>query len=398
MSHNTTKLRVLSVTKSTGGLSHYNATLCKRLNPELFDIHVITLSEQNERYAEDLRAIGVSATPMDMNRYAIDPLSDIRLARKLIKFIRDGKYDVVIGHGSKAGFLVRMAERVTGVPAIYRLANLSFVPRIQGRMAHLYGVLEKIGTALGGHIVTVAHSTRKEVIDNRISPADRVTAIHTGINLDKFNGVGDKVAAKEWLNLDPKRPVVGWAQRMMPQKAPLDFVRAAAQIIAEVPNVQVYMAGEGELHDEVQALVKELKLEKNFTIAPWQRDVAKMLSAFDVYVLSSHWEGLPLSLEEAMAMGCASVSTDVDGCKEVIEHGKSGFIVAAGEVDKLATYTIDLLKDDALRERIGAAGQDRIRKHFTPEKMIREWEALLLKVTKKASVQQPQGDAAVLSR
>jgi L-malate glycosyltransferase len=390
------RLRVLSVTKSTGGLKQYNTTLCKSLNPDLFDVHVLCLSEHNHQYAGELRALGIDATAMDMNRYAIDPMSDLRLARQLAQFIRNGGFDVVIGHGSKAGFLVRLAERVTGVPSIYALANLSFVPRIQGKKSYIYRALEMAASRFGGHIMTVAHATRDEVIKHRIAGKDRVTPIHTGIDLKKFNGQGDKAAAKRALKLDPDRPVIGWAQRLMKQKAPLDFVRAAAQIIAEEPDVQIYMAGEGELEVEVHALVRELNLQDNFILATWQRDVPTMLKAFDVYVLSSHWEGLPLSLLEAMAMGCACVSTDVDGCKEVIKHGESGFLVPAGHVDKLATYAIDLLQNEALRERMSAAGQSRVRKHFGVENMIREWEALLFLVAKKAPIKQIQHNSEVV--
>jgi L-malate glycosyltransferase len=390
-------IKVLSVTKSTGGLAHYNTTLCKGLNRDLFDVHVVCLSENNQRYAEELRAMGIGATPMEMNRYKIDVTSDLRLARQLTRFIRAGGYDVVIGHGSKAGFLVRLAERFSGIPSIYALANLSFVPRIQGKKAYVYRALEILGSRLGGHVVTVAYSTRDEVIKYKIAGENRVTAIHTGIDLKRFNGEGDPAAAKQKLNLDPARPVVGWAQRLMPQKAPLDFVRAAAEIIREVPAVQIFMAGEGELAEEVDALIRELKLEKNFVRAPWQSDVTGMLKAFDVYALSSHWEGLPLSLLEAMAMGCASVSTDVDGNKEVIEHAKSGFLVGAGDVDKLAAYVIDLLQDDDLRQKIGTAGQERVRQHFDVQKMIREWEALLTQVAKKTPLNQPQRDTAVVS-
>jgi glycosyltransferase involved in cell wall biosynthesis len=375
------RLRVLSVTKSTGGLAFYNRDLCKRLDRDKFDMHVLCLSENNEKYAAEMRALGVTAYTMEMNRYAIDFLGDFRLARQLIKLVREGNFDVIIGHGSKAGFLVRLAERMTGVPAIYALATMSFVPRIHGKKAYAYRIIEKFGSLLGGHIATVAYSNKDQLLKYGIAPADRVTVIQNCIDLDRFNGAGDPMKAKESLKLDPNRPVVGWAARFMPQKAPLDFIRAAAKVVASVPDVQIFMAGEGEFAPEVDAFIKEHKLQNNVTRAIWQADVVLMLKAFDIYVSSSHWEGLPLSVLEAMAMGCATVATAVDGTREVIEHGKTGYLVEAGAIDDLAHHIIDLLNNPAQRRQIAAAGQQHIRSHFGIQKMINEWEALLEKVT-----------------
>lgn len=373
----TGKIRLVSVTKSTGGLAHYNTELCKRLDRDRFDIHVICLSDGNKAYAEKLQSMGIPASTMDMDRYAINVTGDWRLAQQMTKFIKDNNFDVMIGHGSKGGFLVRWVERRTGIKAIYALASMSFVPRIHGRKAHIYKQLERFGSMLGGHIVTVAYSTRDELIKNKITPPQRATAIHTGIDLVKFGEPLDRSEACKRLNLDPSRLVVGWAARLMPQKGPLDFVRACKLIVEAVPDVQVFMAGEGELADEVQKLIDEYKIGNNIIRAGWQTDIPAMLSAFDVYVLSSHWEGLPLSLLEAMAMKRPSVATAVDGSVEVIQHGIDGFLVEAGNHAQMADYVVQLLKDAEMRQNFGEAARRRVEEHFHVDKMVKEWETLI---------------------
>lgn len=374
------KIRLVVVTKSTGGLAHYNTEMCKRLDRDRFDIHVICLSDNNEAYAAELRELGVSASTMAMNRYAISVTSDWRLAQQLTQYIRDNNFDVMIGHGSKAGFLVRWVERRTGIKAIYALASMSFVPRIHGNKAHVYKQLERFGSMLGGHIVTVAYSTRDELIENKITTPDRATAIHTGIDLVKFGEPLDREEACKRLNLDPSRLVVGWAARLMPQKGPLDFVRACKRIVEAVPDVQIFMAGEGELADDVQKLIDEYKIGDNMIRAGWQTDVPAMLSAFDVYVLSSFWEGLPLSLLEAMAMKRASVATAVDGSREVIQHGIDGFLVEAGNDTEIAEHVVKLLQDDQLRYKMAQAARERVETAFHVDKMIKEWEDLIVDV------------------
>jgi L-malate glycosyltransferase len=377
------RTRVLSITKSTGGLSHYNTELCKRLDPEHFDVHVICLSDNNIVYAEKLREMGIDATPMAMKRYAISLTSDVRLLNELRRFLKQNNYDVIIGHGSKAGFLVRVLERITGTPAIYALASMSFVTRIHGRKAHIYRQLERLGALAGGHIVTVAHATRNALLENSIIRPNRVTAIHTGIDLEKFNRTLTRAEAKIALGLDPERHVIGWAARLAPQKGPMDFVEAARRIIEVVPDVQIFMAGEGDLADEVDARIDVYNLRDNLIRAPWQTDVPAMLSAFDIYMLSSYWEGLPLSVLEAMAMGCATVATAVDGTVEVIEDGQSGYLVPAGDDVAMADRIVKLITDGEHRQQIATAGRRRVETHFHVDRMIKEWQDLLEKAAQQ---------------
>lgn len=374
------RVRVLSVTKSTGGLAQYNLRLCTHLDPARFEVSTVCLSEGNAAYAEQLRAQGITAVTMDMERYSISVASDVRLAGQLYRYLRHNRVDVVIGHGTKAGFLVRLVGRLAGVPAVYRLASMAFVPRIQGRSAYLYREFERLAAAWHGHIVTVAEATRDELIRQRIARAEAVTVIHTGIDLKRFSRTRSREDACRALGLDPARPVVGWAGRLVAQKAPQDFLRAAQRIAAAVPDVQIYMAGDGPLADEVQRMIVDLSLEKTITRAPWQTDVPAMLAAFDVYALSSLWEGLPQSLLEAMALECASVATAVDGSAEVIREGVDGFLVPAGDDAQMAERVIRLLQDPALRERIRRAARQRIEEHFAAERMVAQWEALLTRI------------------
>ncbi len=371
------RTRVLFMTKSTGGLAHYNTTLVKGINQDEFDIHVLCLSENNENYAAYMRELGAKATTLDMERYAINPLADLRLMREIYKFIKQENFDVILAHGSKAGFIGRLVGRLTRTPAIFCLASMSFVPRIQGRKAYLYRILEYIASLAGGHIVVLSKSTRDELLRLRISDEEHTSIIYTGIDLERFKPSHSRAEACEALGLDPERPVCGWAARFAPQKDPLNFVRIAAQVVAQVPNVQIFMAGEGDLRAEAEALAAELGVADHILFAAWQEDVPLMLSAFDVYVLNSRWEGLPLSLLEAMAMQRACVATAVDGTKEVIQHDIDGFLVEPGAIEATAQYISTLLQDKERRNNVGERARQRVEALFGLQGMIDNWEALL---------------------
>jgi len=142
----------------------------------------------------------------------------------------------------------------------------------------------------------------------------------------------------------------------------------------------VMMAGDGRLRDPVAAEVVARGLASVVTLLPWQADAARALEAVDVYALSSHWEGLPITLLEAMASGCAAVATGVDGCLEAIEDGVSGLLVPAADPAAMATAIGRLLDDPAGRDAMGAAARARAEALFATSGMVGAWEALLTRL------------------
>lgn len=370
-------LRVLSVTKSTGGLANCNRILTEQLQAREFRVRVVCLSEGRDAYARSLAEQGVETISMDMARYSISPLSDLALAIRLVRHVRRHPVDLIIGHGAKAGFLGRLAGRAVGVPALYAMYSMPFLRRIQGRWAVPYGWLERVGARLGGHIVAVNHSMRDELVRRGIAQRSAVTVIQQGIDPSPLLVPHDRHAARAELGLDPRRPVIGWAGRMAPQKSPFDFVRAVELVARSVPEAQFFMAGEGALENEVRELVDRLGLGDRLILASWQKDVVRMFAAFDVYVATSRWEGLPLTLLEAMAAERAVVVTPVDGVQEVIRHGVDGFLVAVGDIRAMAGHLEQLLRDEPRRAELARAARARVMERFTVNHMMEHWEDLI---------------------
>ncbi|MGH9381472.1 MAG: glycosyltransferase family 4 protein [Thermoanaerobaculia bacterium] len=370
-------IRILGVTKSTGGLATYNRTLLEQLQDRGYSVSVVCLSEGSGAYARAFAKREIPATSMDMARYTIAPFSDLKLAIRLVRHLRRNPVDLVIAHGAKAGFLGRLAGRVTGARVLYVLHSMPFLERVQGRRAIFYRSLERIGRRMGGHIVAISHAMRDEIEKHGIAPASAVTVLHTGIDPSALAIPRDQSSARMALGLDPRRPVVGWAGRLNPQKAPLDFIRAAELVTRSVPEAQFFMAGEGSLASTVRALANKLGLGDRLILAGWQEDAARMLSALDVYVATSWWEGLPLTLLEAMCGERAVVATAVDGVVEVIRDGVDGFLVDAGDPPAMAARLELLLRDDGRRSELGRAARRRVMEHFTVDRMMDRWVKLI---------------------
>lgn len=368
------KIRILALTKSTGGIAFYNKMLLSALDQNRFESHTICLSEGADAYAAELKAVGLSAEVFAMARYRIDPLGDLSVLRYVLKVARAHEADVLICHGSKAGFIGRTAGCILGRPAIYRQASMPFLKRVQGRKAPAYWALEKIGGWFGGKLVAITDYARQETLRNRLVPRDAIQVIRTGVDTDRFRPAGRRETAAEQLGLDAARPIVGWFGRLEPQKAPLDYVAALRRVAPNHPEAQFVMAGEGNLRAEVEHSLRGLR---NVHLLPWQTDLETVFQAVDIYVLSSLWEGLPLTLLQAMSSGCVPVSTTVDGCAEVIETGTSGLLVPPGAPDEMAAALDNLLSSSERRSGMALAARKRVLDLFDRRQMVREWEEFL---------------------
>ena len=164
-------------------------------------------------------------------------------------------------------------------------------------------------------------------------------------------------------------PLVGTVTRLSPQKAPLDFVRAAAIVAWQYPQVWFMMVGDGPLRAEVEALAAEVGIAERLVLTGLRRDVPELMAAFDLFVLSSLWEGLPRVLPQAMATGLPVIVTACDGSAEAVTSGVNGFLVPPGEPQALAQQVITLLDDPALAQRMGAAGHQRAQE-FSDQGMV----------------------------
>ncbi|KUJ78102.1 hypothetical protein AVO45_09085 [Ruegeria marisrubri] len=384
------KTKILALTKSTGGIAFYNKLLLSSLNREQFESHTICLSEGSQSYAEGLRSLGLGAEEFPMDRYRISPVGDLRVLRHVLKVARSRNIDILVCHGSKAGFLGRVAGRILKIPAINRQASMPFLKRVQGRKAPIYWALEAGAGFFGGTTVAITDHARRESLKKRVVSANAIHVIRTGVDTDRFRPLGLRETVAAELGLDPARPIVGWLGRLEPQKAPLDYVEALREVAPGHPDVQFVIAGEGNLRKEVEHEVRKDGQLENVLLLPWQKDPARALQAMDIFAMSSHWEGLPLTLLEAMASGCAPVSTTVDGCVEAIESGVSGLLVPPGDPSAMAKALDELLSFPDRRRSMAIAARQRVLDLFDRRRMIREWEEFLLQQVESSRPDGPE--------
>ena len=166
--------------------------------------------------------------------------------------------------------------------------------------------------------------------------------------------------------------------RLVPQKAQHTLIEAAVQFVATRPDVRIALVGDGPLRDEIVALAAARGIADKLVLTGIRTDIPQILAASDVFVLSSQWEGMPLSLLEAMAAGCPAVATNVGGVGQVLQDGVTGLLVPPGDPAALATAIAACLDDPAQARQRAAAALAMVTQTFGMKAMIRKWEAVYL--------------------
>jgi glycosyltransferase involved in cell wall biosynthesis len=174
-------------------------------------------------------------------------------------------------------------------------------------------------------------------------------------------------SARADLRIPPDVPLVGMVGRLDAQKAPLDFARMAARVAGQRPGTRFVVIGDGELEPDMRRLARGLGVEILF--AGFRNDAARLASAFDVFVVSSLYEGVGRSVTEAMASGRPIVATAVDGVVDVVTHGATGLLVAPRDPAGLAAGVVWLLDHPVEAVQMGEQARDLVRTLFTPERM-----------------------------
>jgi glycosyltransferase involved in cell wall biosynthesis len=281
-------------------------------------------------------------------------------------------FDVVHAHGQKAGILARLAALRAGVPAVYTPHGFVYRvqalrPRVSARARYRVSLgLERALGHAGAAIVTVSEEERAAALADRLAPSGRIHAIH--------NGVAPDLDAPPDPRLAGERPLFGVVTGLRDQKGLPTLLDALALLGDNAPRFAI--VGDGPLAAEI-----ERRRTPNTLLVPFDGRVEPALAAMDAFVLPSYWEGLPLSVLEAMAFGLPVIATAVGGTPEAVRDGITGYLVPAHDATALAARIADLAADAAARERMGEAGRARQREHFTAERMVRDTLALYASVT-----------------
>jgi glycosyltransferase involved in cell wall biosynthesis len=274
---------------------------------------------------------------------------DPRILSDLVSLARERGARILHVHGYAAADFGRLAARAVGAKLV--LHEHFADPRMP-----LYQALaDRLLRGRTDGAIAVSRSTREFLVKQRSVPEDRVRLIWNGAPLDEFAPVPREraLAVRRELGLPDDALVVGTIGRLNAQKGHRFLLEAAAILLPRQPRARLLVAGDGDLMGELRSQAAALGIADRVVFAGHRTDVPGLLGALDVFCISSLYEGTPLALFEAMAAGKAIVSTSVDGCREVLEDGVTGVLVAPADAAALADGLDRVLGDASLRAALG---------------------------------------------
>lgn len=341
---------------------------------------------------EAARLRNVPLTFVDQLVRPIRPLLDGEAVRRLAALFRATRPTIVHTHSSKAGIVGRVAARLAAVPIrVHSIHGFGFNAWQPAPLRHALIALERMVAPLTTHFIAVSQANQRQGIAYGIVPPDRVSVIRSGIRIGEFERAGNDPAMHNGrglrgeLGLAADAPLVGMVACFKPQKAPLDFVEMAARVAGEVPDATFVLVGDGELRSAIVARAGALGLGRRLRLLGWRRDVARVMSALDVLVHTSLWEGLPRVLPEAIAAGLPVVATGVDGTTDILEDGVNGIVCRPHDIGALSGGVERLLADRRLREQMASRARALL-PQFDIDAMVRAQEALYTRLLREASL------------
>jgi glycosyltransferase involved in cell wall biosynthesis len=236
---------------------------------------------------------------------------------------------------------------------------------------------DKLTNRYSTHVIAVSESTRRYVVDVEEVPPERVTTIHNGVDITAFQPRPDqRGAARAKWNLPADAFVVAGIGRLTYQKNFSLFLEVAAEVLRAHPQAWFVIAGTGEDEAALREQAHRLGIGERVRFLGYVAEMAKLYPAIDMLLLTSRYEGLPITILEAMAVGVPIVSSDLDGVQEILDDDGDAALVAPGDAAAFATRIGALISDPARAERYAAAALQKVRGRFSAEAMTREVEAI----------------------
>lgn len=309
----------------------------------------------------------------------IHAVSDLLALIRLTLLFRRLRPSIVHTHSSKAGIVGRWAAWLARVPVIvHTVHGFGVTPSQPPWLRRLLIGLERITGWITTHWITVAEA---DVLKGRQWGVfdSNVSVIRAGIDPRPFRqplSPPIRSRLRGDFGAEEGDYLIGTVACLKPQKAPEDFVAVAKRVCEHIPNAQFVLIGDGILRARIETLIRQYGLQQRVKLAGWRRDIDHAMNSMDALVLTSHWEGLPRVILEAVSAGLPVVATNVGGIKEVADLGGNIQLCQAGDTPGIAARIEVLAQAGGRGEALAADRRDELPREFHIEEMLRRYQSL----------------------
>lgn len=373
------KLRVLLAIDdaSLGGGQMHVLLLAKYLSRDNFDVEIAT--ESKGWLVDEIKKLNIV-----VHQIAISNNLTWQSFDRIHQLLKSQKFDILHTHGGTAGFWIRLVaaglkKRPTIIHTYHGLHYLNIsqtsIKAIQQKIKKaIFQQIDRFLLIYTDRIICVCRSDYDKAIAVKVAVTAQTSIIYNGIEIDKFaSPQADKAAhnklqdsARQIFGIDPTEFVFGNVGRLHEQKGHKFLLQAFARV---TNRARLAIVGDGELRNELVILADELNIRDRVSFLGARSDICEFLTAIDVFVMPSLWEGQPIALLEALASGKPCIASDVDGIPEIITDGVNGYLVEPRDIDKLASMMNATIEDPDLLERFSNCGVSAISPKFLAHNM-----------------------------
>ncbi|MBD3232006.1 glycosyltransferase [Candidatus Dependentiae bacterium] len=369
------KIAHLQVLPIMSGVQKAMVDLISRLDKEKYIVTVICQSKGE--LTEVLESMHIPVILVPSLKREINLFYDFKALITLVKIFRKNRFDIVHTHSSKPGFLGRIAGKIANIGhVIHTVQGFAFHEFSNKLSVLIFTMLEKIAGKLSDKIIIVNDQDFQYAVEKRIAPLERLVKIGNGIDINEYKLKFNIDEKRDELHIYNQKRVIGSVGRLWQQKDPKVFVNAMPRVIKKFPNTCFLLIGDGPLQSELQSLTRKLNIERHVKFLGWRKDVNEILQVMDIFVQTSLWEGLSISILEAMASGKPVITTNVKGNNELVIDGDNGFLIKPGDAEMLAERIITLLENKELSLYFGKRNREKICKDYNIDFTVNKIEEL----------------------
>ncbi len=364
-----------------GGPAIHVILLSSMLNPERYETHLIsgqeTADEGNMLHLAEEKNVSPSIIPRLGRK--LNPIGDLSTLWRLIRLFRRERPDIVHTHTAKAGTIGRIAAILARVPIIIHTFHGHVLHGYFGSLETIiYCMIERILAYFSKSIITVSEQCRTDILNLGIGSPDKVQTIPLGLELDRFAEPipNARQELRDKYNIPQDAFVTGMIARMVPIKRHQDLFNAIPIVLQSHPDAYFLIVGDGECRANLDALAEELNITHRCIFAGFHHDLDRIYKAVDLVVLTSANEGLPVAIIESLSSGISVVSTRVGGVPELIDDGKTGYIVEPGDIDSIADGLIKAIADPEKTRSMGKIAQKETIEKYSIRRLVKDIEEL----------------------
>ncbi len=372
--------KVLYFLNSTvrGGVEEHVLCLLRFMDRDSFEPVIVCPPELLTKMEGDFIKQKVKYYPVRIRRW-----TDFSEIRKYLYVLNREKPDIVHSHLFFATFFSAPLSKLAGVPVTIETAHIREAWRKGLKRAF---IIDRFFYRFVDEIIAVSEAVKRFLVKEKGVPAEKITVIHNGVDLERFAGQRREAAAgekrragrdqgkrREQKNTKVKVGVIG---RLEEQKGHKYFLNAVRLLKSKADKAEFIIVGEGRLKRELENLCLSYMISNKVKFLGFRSDIIPVLGSLDILVLPSLFEGLPLVALEASAMQKAVIVTDVDGSPEAVLHGETGLVVPSKDSKALKEAMERLIDDPQLRRELGQRARKRVEEHFDLKKQVRETEEI----------------------